>query len=267
METFELGICGVTGRMGNRILSLVDRDETLVLTAAIASPSSPHQGQKVEEVLDTEASGPLIQDRLTGTCDALIDFSSQEGTRQMARDCEETGTPLVVGTTGLPEVIHEQLEEASRTIPVLVSANMAPGMNLLFRIASEVAAALGEEYDVEITEHHHRDKQDAPSGTALTLAEEISSALGYDPEKTLVHGRHGDTGPRPSTEIGMHAIRGGGEVGQHRVLLAGTEETVELGHTAQNRTVFARGAIRAARFVADASPGLYSMQDMLFGSE
>lgn len=261
MEQITIGISGLPGRMGRRVLEVLDQEEDVTLEAAITSPGSPHLNLEINNILDTESTR-LLKDRLERSCDAVIDFSTPEGTRRRIQECRGTGSGLVVGTTGLSEDLYDRLRDASRDIPIVVSSNMSPGMNLLFEEAPRIAEALGEEYDIEIIEHHHNQKEDAPSGTALTLGKEIAEHT----EKSsnhFKHGRKGNTGPRDSEEIGFHAVRGGGEKGTHRVLLCGESDTIELRHQALNRNTFARGALRAARFVAGRDAGLFDMRDVL----
>jgi 4-hydroxy-tetrahydrodipicolinate reductase len=169
----------------------------------------------------------------------------------------------VVGTTGFSKAEHSEIETLAREIPIVLAPNMSVGVNLTLKILAELAAALGDDYDVEVTEIHHRGKKDAPSGTALKMAEVIARALGRDLGQVAVHGRYGMTGERPSKEIGILSLRAGDVVGEHTVIFGGLGERIEITHRAASRDTFARGALRAVRFVAQAAPGLYSMQDVL----
>ncbi|MCL4692771.1 MAG: 4-hydroxy-tetrahydrodipicolinate reductase, partial [Candidatus Hydrogenedentes bacterium] len=195
--------------------------------------------------------------------DVLIDFTVAEACIGNVSAAAAAGKPAVIGTTGLNDAQKAELEAMSRTISIVHAPNMSVGVNLLFKLTSEVASILGLDYNVEIVETHHNQKKDSPSGTAVRLAERAAEALGLDYGKSTVHGREGMVGARPSPEIGMHAVRGGDVVGDHTVYFIGQGERLELTHRAHNRDNFARGSLRAARFVLDAKPGLYDMQDVL----
>ena len=179
------------------------------------------------------------------------------------KSCVQNGTSAVIGTTGLTPEMQVKIKATARSIAILASPNMSVGVNVLFKLAGDVAKALGEDFDVEIIEAHHRFKKDAPSGTAKRLAEVIAEALGRDLDKDAVYGREGIVGERTRKEIGIHAIRGGDIVGEHTVCFAALGERVELRHVAQSRDPFVRGALRAAKFLAGRKPGLYSMADVL----
>jgi 4-hydroxy-tetrahydrodipicolinate reductase len=169
----------------------------------------------------------------------------------------------VVGTTGFSGAQAAPIAEAARRIPIVLSPNFAIGVNVVFRLAQTAARALGDAYDVEIVEAHHRHKVDAPSGTALKLGELVAQALGRDLAQVATHGRHGDTGERPAKAIGFHAIRGGDIVGEHTVIFAGSGERVEVSVRSQSRSTYAAGALRAAKWLAGRAPGLYDMFDVL----
>jgi len=194
--------------------------------------------------------------------DAMIDFSLPTATLALLPSCVERRVPLVVGTTGFEAAQKRQVEAAAATIPVLLSPNMSRAVNLLFRLAAEAARALGGSADVEIVERHHHFKKDAPSGTALRLAEVIGQAIGSGPGR-YVHGRHGLVGERTRGEIGLHALRTGDNPGEHTVVFGLMGECLELSHRALNRDGFVRGALDAARFLAGKPPGLYTMSDLL----
>lgn len=198
-----------------------------------------------------------------GKVDAIIDFSHPTATLGLASFCEERGIPLVVGTTGLDAGQREELEKVSSRIALLVSPNMSRAVNLLMRLVGEAAKSLGKAADIEIVERHHRMKKDAPSGTALRLAEIAAEAAGID---RFVHGRQGQPGERPRDEIGVHAVRAGDAPGDHTVIFGLMGESLELSHRALNRDGFARGAIDAAKFLAGKPPGLYGMSDVLTAS-
>ena len=193
----------------------------------------------------------------------MIDFSLPAGTMRRLDTCVEREIPMVIGTTGLDDHQTGKVRAASKIIPIVFAPNMSIGVNLLFSIVGSVARALGEDYDVEIVETHHRFKKDAPSGTALKLAEAIAEATGRDLKKDARYGRRGAVGERASSEIGIHAVRGGDVVGEHTVTFATLGERVELTHKAGSRETFARGALRAAKFLLTQKPALYSMLDVL----
>jgi len=197
------------------------------------------------------------------TADVAVDFSQPDTTVKTVDWCLKNKIALVAGTTGLNDQQREKIKAASAKIPVLYATNMSVGMNMLFNLAGKVAAMLGEEYDIEIIEQHHRFKKDAPSGSALTLAENICKATGRNFPDALVHGRSGKDALRQKDAIGIHAIRAGDIVGIHSVIFGTLGETVTLNHTAHSRDTFARGALRAANWLVGKKPALYSMADVL----
>ena len=194
--------------------------------------------------------------------DVIVDFSRPEACRDTARACAERGAALVTGTTGLGPEDERALAEAARRVAVLRAANFSLGIVALRRAVAAALRALPEDWDIEIVERHHRRKVDSPSGTALLIANEVAGHRGGS-EVSRRSGREGAAGPRPRDEIGIHSVRGGTWVGDHAVLLAGTGESLEIRHVAEDRSAFAHGALRAARFVASAPPGLYALEDVL----
>ena len=195
--------------------------------------------------------------------DVVIDFTTPAASLAHAKACAARKVALVVGTTGFSAQAKAELAGFAATIPILMAPNMSVGVNVLFRLVAEAARALGSAYEVEIFELHHRNKKDAPSGTALRLAEVAAHALGLDPQTAAVYDRHGDTGERKPGTIGLQTLRGGDVVGEHTVLFLADGERLELTHRATSRENFARGAVRAARFLVGKPPGLYDMQDVL----
>jgi len=193
----------------------------------------------------------------------LIDFTRPEGTMRHLEACLKHARALVVGTTGLSDSEKKRISEGAKRIPIVMSPNFAVGVNVLFKVAETAARALGEAYDVEILEAHHRHKVDAPSGTALKLGEIIASALKMNFPSAAIHGRHGDTGERPVRQIGFHAVRGGDMVGDHSALFIGTGERLELTVRSQSRMTYASGAVRAAKWLRKRPAGLYDMFDVL----
>jgi 4-hydroxy-tetrahydrodipicolinate reductase len=259
----RIAVNGAAGRMGRRIIACATEDKSLSVTAALTIPGDPTLGQDAGVLSGVAPIGVLLSDKPLRGFDVLIDFSTPEGLLDRLPHCRATKTAVVVGTTGLKPEHHAALDAAASEIAILQSPNMSVGVNLLFRIAAEVAKTLGEEYDIEIVEAHHRLKADSPSGTALGLAEAICRATGRDMAKDLVHGRHGIVGARTPREIGMHAVRAGDTVGEHTVIYGAMGERIELRHSASTRDTFARGALRAARWLAGKPAGRYSMRDVL----
>ena len=224
--------------MGRAIIEAVQADRDLSLAATL-------------DIGD--ALAPIAQ------ADVLIDFTRPEGTLEHLKHCKAA----VIGTTGFSPSQEKSIKEAAKRIPIVLSPNFAIGVNVVFRLAETAARALGDAYDVEIVEAHHRHKVDAPSGTALKLGEIIASSLKRDLGKEAQHGRHGDTGERPAKQIGFHAIRGGDIVGEHTVIFAGAGERVEVTVRSQSRMTYAAGALRAAKWLKGRPPGLYDMSDVL----
>jgi 4-hydroxy-tetrahydrodipicolinate reductase len=195
--------------------------------------------------------------------ECVIDFSAPAATLAHLEHCLKSHVPVVIGTTGFSAQERERIVAASRRIPLVLAPNMAVGVNVIFKLAETAAKVLGDAYDVEIIEAHHRHKTDAPSGTALRLGEIVAQALGRDLRQNASHGRHGNTGERSAKTIGFHAIRGGDIVGEHTVMFAGEGERVELVVRSTSRATYALGALRACRFLRGKSSGLYDMQDVL----
>jgi len=260
----RIAVNGAAGAMGKRVIALLKEFQGCELVAALERPGHPDMGKDAGVLAGLEPDGVQVSASMSGDPDVLIDFSSPGAAMERAIECAERGVAALVGTTGLTsEQVAEIKERVARRVPVLIAPNMSLGINLLFRLVEDVARALGEGYDVEIVETHHRRKKDAPSGTAMELARRICKALNRDPNAALSYGRQGLAGPRKPQEIGIHAVRGGDIVGDHTVMFMADGERIELTHRATNRDVFARGAIRAAVFLAGQRPGMYSMQDVV----
>jgi len=253
----KVAIAGAGGRMGRTLIEGVLADRELTLAAALEAPGAAAIGQAAGALRITADLAALA------AADVLVDFTRPEGTLAHLEACLKQNRRMVIGTTGFSEAQSARIAEAARRIPIVLSPNFAIGVNVVFRLAQTAARALGDAYDVEIVEAHHRHKADAPSGTALKLGELVAQALGRDLGKVATHGRHGDTGERPARAIGFHAIRGGEIVGEHTVLFAGPGERVEVTVRSQSRTTYASGAIRAAKWLAGQGPGLYDMFDVL----
>lgn len=258
----SIAITGAAGRMGQRLLALAKQDGGFKILGAVERPDHSMQGRDAGEVSGAGAIGLPISFDLKATPQVLIDFTSPDSTRHWLKSCRDRGIAMVIGTTGLQDADHAAIERAATDIPVLQAPNMSLGVNVLFKVAGEVAKMLGDDYDKEIVEGHHRFKKDAPSGTAASLAEAILKAMGKGRE-SLVYDRHGDDVVRKRGEIGMHSLRIGDEVGRHTAYFAALGERLELTHVATNRDTFAHGALRAARWLATQKPGRYAVADML----
>jgi 4-hydroxy-tetrahydrodipicolinate reductase len=262
----ELVVAGAAGRMGGRLVALARDAGDLRVVGAVERPGHPALGKDAGETAGAGHLGvPIAADPaplLIGGR-VLMEFTAPEPTLEHLRLAAARGARAVVGTTGLQPAQVEEVRRLAAKVPILLSPNMSVGVNLAFRVLALMARALGDDYDVEITEIHHRMKKDAPSGTAARMAEVIAEALGRRIEDAGVYGRHGLVGERTAKEIGVHALRGGDVVGDHTVVFSTAGERLELTHRAHSRDTFAHGALRAARFVAAARPGLYSMHDVL----
>jgi 4-hydroxy-tetrahydrodipicolinate reductase len=258
-----IAIHGAAGRMGKRLLALASEDARLRVVAALEQPGHPSLGQDAGSLAGISPLSVPLHHELSARPQVLIDFSLPAGTRRVLELCVAQRIALVIGTTGLTSDDHAAIDQAGKTIAVLQAPNMSLGVNLLFALAAKAAATLGDDYDIEIVEAHHRFKKDAPSGTALGLAQAICDATGKDMDNDLVHGRHGEDVPRQPGKIGMHALRLGDVVGRHTAHFATLGEELQLTHIASNRDVFVAGALRAAHWLADKPAGRYHMTDML----
>jgi 4-hydroxy-tetrahydrodipicolinate reductase len=261
----RIAIAGSAGRMGRTLLEAVLRDPDFALSAALEQPGNAALGREVGELAGVPCALKVRSDYAQALVDAdvLIDFTRPEGTLAHLEACVRLGKSMVIGTTGFGDAQRARIAEAGRRIALVVAPNMAVGVNVTFKLAETAATILGEAYDVEIVEAHHRHKVDAPSGTALKLGEVVARALGRDLAACAVHGRHGESGARDPKAIGFHAIRGGDIVGEHTVIFAGTGERVELTVRSSSRMTYALGALRAAKFLRDRQPGQYDMFDVL----
>jgi len=256
--SLRVAIAGAGGRMGQALIEALGADRELELGAALEAAGHPSLGREVSGVRIGSDVGAALR-----AADVLIDFTRPEGTLEHLRACRQQGKAMVIGTTGFSAAQKKEIEEAARAIPLVMAANFAVGVNALYKLAETAARILGEGYDVEIIEAHHRQKVDAPSGTALHLGRILAEALGRDLGKDAVFGRQGEVGARPARQIGFHAVRGGDIVGEHTVLFAGLGERIELTVRSQSRATYASGALRAARWVRGRKPGLYDMDDVL----
>ncbi len=260
-------VTGISGRMGSVLARMVRQAPDLELSGATDKPGSATIGLDIGLAahlgpFELTTRGALSE--VLGQADVVIDFTSPEASIEHALACASAKVPLVVGTTGFSADQKRALAQAAQHVAIVASPNMSIGVNLVIEIAAQLARRLGDEFDIEISETHHRNKKDAPSGTAVRLADELVKALGRSPDDVR-YTRDGDIGTRPRKEIGVQALRGGDVVGEHTVFFFGEGERVELTHRASSRDQFARGALRAARWVRQQPPGLYDMSHVLKG--
>ena len=258
-----IAIHGACGRMGQRLVALAYEDPELVLLAAIDSPNHPRIGHDAGELAGLGVIGlPVLGELpLEIRPEAIIDFSSPHGTMAILKTCTDRGIPLVVATTGHEPHEKAEIEAAAHHTALLFSPNLSLVVNLLFKLTKLTAESLnGQGFDVEIIERHHRLKKDSPSGTAMHFAKIVQAAMG---QPDVVHGREGIVGERPATEIGMHAVRAGDNVGEHTILFSTMGESLELVHKGTSRDSYAKGALAAAKFLAGQGAGRYSMADVL----
>lgn len=260
-------IAGAAGRMGRRISAMVDAHPELELAAGFERPDSPEVGSDLGELAGLGKRGITVADSPEAVLEqgeVIIDFTFHEATMALARLAAQWRKAMVIGTTGLSaDNLAELRQLAESAFPCVQAPNMAVGVNVLFKVARKMAAVLGDGYDIEIVEAHHRMKKDAPSGTALKLGEMVAAGVNRDLAEVGVYSRHGIIGERGEKEIGIQTIRAGDIVGEHTVYFAGAGERLELTHRAHNRDNFARGAALAAAWLTGRANGLYSMFDVL----
>ena len=262
----KIGIVGCAGRMGRMLVSEILATDGCELAGGTEAPGSDMIGRDVAELAGADAMGLKVGDdaeALFKASDAVIDFTVPAVTAGHAELAGAHGCALIVGTTGLEDAHMDALTKTAATVAVVQAANMSVGVNVLLGLTEQVAGVLGDDYDIEIVEMHHRHKVDAPSGTALALGTAAAGGRGVDLGAVSQRVRDGHTGPRTAGDIGFATLRGGDVAGDHTVVFAGDGERVELTHKAGDRSVFARGAVRAALWTKDQSPGLYSMRDVL----
>jgi 4-hydroxy-tetrahydrodipicolinate reductase len=262
----KVAVLGAAGRMGKAILACIAESKDLKLTGAVTEIGDSALGRDAGEQAGLPPFGVLLtDDRSQGLhgVQVAIDFTLPAAAEANLKACAETGTALVMGTTGLSARQETLLERMSHEVPIVYGRNMSVGMNVFIHFVGEAARALGEEYDVEILEAHHRHKVDAPSGTALALGEVVAKARQRKLADVAVKARDGQIGPRVPGTIGFSVVRGGSIVGDHTVMFISPDERVEFTHRASDRRAFALGALRAARWLAGRAPGLYSMADVL----
>jgi 4-hydroxy-tetrahydrodipicolinate reductase len=257
----RVAIIGAAGRMGRELCSAALETQGVELVGGTEQPGAPELGLDLGELCGVGKVDVVVTEDPPEEAEVLIEFSSPEATVEHL----SYGRPAVIGTTGFSEGQRARVEEVSKSVPLVFAPNMSVGVSLLRQAIGGLSARLTG-YDVEVVETHHRNKRDAPSGTALLLARAAAEGRGQNLDEVAVYGREG-LSPRGEGEIGIHALRGGAVVGEHRLIFYGPGEEIEVIHRALSRRTFADGALRAAKFVATAEPGLYSMKDVLEGSE
>ncbi len=260
----NLAIAGASGRMGLAIVGLAASKDDTSITAALMHPASSTLGQDVGELAGCGATGVIISDQISPDLfDVMIDFSSPAAAATHIELCRASGKPILIGTTGLDEQEKQLAQSAAIDIPVVIAANTSVGINLCVALLETASKVIGEVTDIEIVEAHHRNKVDAPSGTALLLGEAVARPLNKTLSADGVFSRVGNTGPRQNGTIGFSTVRGGDIAGEHTVMFIGENERIEITHRASDRRIFARGALRAATWLAGQSPGYYDMRDVL----
>jgi 4-hydroxy-tetrahydrodipicolinate reductase len=262
--TIAIAIAGANGRMGKMLIAAVAAHPEARLSQATVRPGSSLVGADAGELAGVGKLGVTITDSLDPHhCDVLIDFTLPDPTLDHLAQCTQSATPVVVGTTGFSSEQKAQLLAYSAQSALCVAANYSTGVNLCFKLLALAAEVLAADSDIEVYEAHHRHKLDAPSGTALRMGEVLAEATGRDLAAVAVYGREGQTGARPRDTIGFATVRGGDVVGDHTVSFLAEGERVEITHKATSRMAFARGAVKAALWLAQQKPGLYDMQDVL----
>lgn len=262
----RVAVAGIGGRMGSRIAQLVMETENMELSAGFEHAEHPKLGRDLAEIVGGPATGKLVAPGITDVFDAadvIIDFTSAAASLEHLKAASAAGRAMVIGSTGFSADMVARARELAHRTPCVLAPNMSMGVNVLFKVVADVARLLGDDFDAEIVEIHHRFKKDAPSGTALKLAQVIAESLDRDLDQVGVYERHGMIGERTGKEIGIQTMRGGDVVGEHTIVFAGMGERLELTHRAHSRDNFARGAIRAAQWVVRQAPGLYDMQNVL----
>jgi 4-hydroxy-tetrahydrodipicolinate reductase len=265
-KTVKAAVLGAAGRMGQRIIHFIAQSEGIALHGAVERAEHPLLGQNVQDFVNIPGLQVKLTDDLRNVLpeiDVVIDFTDARGTLTTIDAIAAAKKAVVIGTTGLSAPESDGLKKKLSHVPCVFSPNMSVGVNLMFQIVGNVARILKDDYDVEIVEAHHRMKKDAPSGTAVRLADILAESLERDIESVGTYGRKGVIGERKPQEIGIHAVRGGDIVGEHTVLFAGLGERIEITHRAHSRDTFAAGAVKAARWIVDQPPGIYGMGDVL----
>lgn len=259
-------VAGIGGRMGSRIAQLIRETDGIQLVGGFEHPQHPQRGKDIAQIIGGDATGMTVSGSIEDVlplADVVIDFTTAAVSLAHLKSAVPAKKAMVIGSTGFSADQLEQAKELARTTPCVLTPNMSMGVNILFKLVSDAARLLGKDFDVEIIEAHHRFKKDAPSGTAVKLAQIVAQSLNRNLDEVGVYARHGIIGERTEQEIGIQTLRGGDIVGEHTVLFAGLGERIELTHRAHSRDNFARGAIHAAQWVINQPPGLYDMQQVL----
>jgi 4-hydroxy-tetrahydrodipicolinate reductase len=259
-------VAGAAGRMGCRLVALIKESTTLSLAGAVEGKGHHSLGEDAGETAGCGRAGLLITDDVAALLDkgeVVVDFSAPEATLHHLRTVVQHRRAMVIGTTGFSVPQLDELRSLTCQVPCVWSPNMSVGVNLIYKVISEMAKTLGDDYDIEVLEAHHRLKKDAPSGTAIKIAEVLANAVNRDLDQVGVYTRKGLIGERKNGEIGIQTIRAGDIVGDHTILFGGMGERIEVTHRASSRDTFASGALRAARWVVRQPPGLYDMMDVL----
>lgn len=259
-------VAGAMGRMGSRIAALSREYESIKLTGAFERKGHKDIGKDLGSLLGIGDTGIILQDsieKVIDRSDVIVDFTHTSSTLEHLKTASSKGKAMVIGTTGFTKDQIKEIETFAKNIPVLLAPNMSVGVNLLFKVLKDVARVLGDDYDIEIIEAHHRMKKDAPSGTAMKMAQVIADAVNRNLDDVVVYARKGMIGERTTKEIGIQTIRAGDIVGEHTVLFGGLGERIEITHKASSRDTFARGALKAAIWIHGKPAGLYDMQDVL----
>ncbi|PLY12561.1 MAG: 4-hydroxy-tetrahydrodipicolinate reductase [Desulfuromonas sp.] len=262
----KVAVTGAAGRMGGEIITAIREADGLALGGALERPGHPLLDMDAGNVASGGGLGVKITDSLEqalADAEVLIDFTLPEVTLANVETCRKLGKKVVIGTTGLTASQKQVIEEAAKEIAIVMAPNMSVGVNLCFKLIQETAKALGDDFDVEIVELHHNKKKDSPSGTAVRMGEVAADALGRNYDEVANFHRQGMCGERTKQEIGMQTVRGGDIVGEHTAYFIGMGERIEISHRAMSRTMFARGAVRAATWLGDKNKGLFDMQDVL----
>ncbi len=261
----RIAIAGASGRMGRMLIEAVLNAPDCELAGALDISGNPALGMDAGAFLGRSTGVIITSDVAAGLAQAqvLIDFTRPEGTLAHLRVCQQLGVKMVIGTTGFGDSDKAQLAQAAQSLAMVMAPNMSVGVNVTLRLLQMAAKVLSTGYDIEVIEAHHRHKVDAPSGTALKMGEVIAEALGRDLKDCAVYAREGHTGERDPSSIGFATIRGGDIVGDHTVMFAGTGERVEITHRSGSRSNYAQGSLRAARYLADRSSGMFDMFDVL----
>ncbi len=261
----KIAVCGAAGRMGQRIIVAV-KEAGCTLSGALERPGHELVGQDAGLIAGCGSLGVKISDDLNAVvegCDVLIDFTTPKVSLKNLEVCGLKRKAIVIGSTGFTPEERALAVELAKDIPAVLAPNMSVGVNVCFKVLKDIATILGDNFDVEIVEAHHKLKKDSPSGTAVRMGEVVAEALGRDYTKVANYHREGICGERTKEEIGMQTIRGGDIVGEHTVYFIGMGERIELTHRAHTRDMFSRGSVRAAKWVVGKAPGLYDMQDVL----